>query len=56
MKIGENKYRCDFCGNIVTQAVGKVKGGGKKGTASDQVKCSTCNNYISQKTRQEMKQ
>ena len=55
MKIGENKYRCDFCGNVVTQSVGKVKGSGNKGTASDQVKCLRCGNYISQKTKQGFK-
>ena len=56
MKIGNNKYRCDFCANVVEQAVGKVKGNGKKGTATDQVSCLRCGNYISQKTREEMKQ
>lgn len=56
MKIGDNKYRCNFCANVETQSVGKPKGSGKKGTATDQVKCSKCGNYISQKTRQEMKQ
>lgn len=56
MKIGDNKYRCDFCANVVTQAVGKIKEAGKKGIASDKVKCLRCGNYISQKTKQEMKQ
>ena len=55
MKIDNNKYRCDFCENVVDQVVGKVKGGGRKGTATDQVKCK-CGNYISQKTREEINQ
>lgn len=54
MKIEHNKYKCGFCGRIIEQEIRKVKGAGKKGTATDQIKC-LCGNYISQKTREELK-
>ena len=48
------KYLCPWCGNVFEQVVNKVYGEmdliskkyGKKGTVSDQVKCSKCGNFI----------
>jgi len=51
MKIGDNKYKCGFCGTIVKQQVNKVLGHGKKGRATDQVGCPKCGNLISQKSK-----
>ena len=48
MKVGNNKYKCGFCGKVIIQEVNKRYGQGRKGVATDQIKCE-CGNYVSQK-------
>jgi len=40
------KYCCPWCNNKFERYVGYVKGGGKRGAVSDQVRCFGCGNLI----------
>lgn len=50
MKLSNNSFLCGFCNLVTFQNVKKCRSEGKKkGSGSDQVRCSSCHNFISQK-------
>lgn len=55
MKIGNNKFRCDWDGTEFTQVIKKCDGAGNKGSGSDQAVCPKCGMFISQKEISEYK-
>ena len=54
MKIKNNLYFCPWCNKNFEQTIGRT-GDGKKGVGVDQAVCKKCGNYVSQKTKLEMK-
>lgn len=49
MKIGKNKFKCEWDGTEFEQKIKKASGEGKKGSGSDQAVCPKCGMFISQK-------
>lgn len=61
MKINENLYECDWCGELINQNVGKSPAMNKQGTKSpgrhtmvNQLGCPKCGRLVSQKTKFEL--
>ncbi len=53
MKLSNNEFKCEWCGEIKTKKPLKNMNA-KNSSAYGQVICDNCGNHISQKTKMEM--